>query len=153
MSGQKVTSPTWHQTSETCRAPTGFRSLNHTFSFPVHMPSALCRLPGKFGWDPFSSLAEIADEGRAPRTGRRVGTNSPTFLWHGLADFCVFHHFVHNLTGQNHTALMDVMWTGTPKNRNFCSPTWPPTDFRRLTHIFIASHLLSSAVFQKSSFK
>jgi len=50
----------------------------------------VCLLPGKFGWNPFSSLIEIAGERQAPRTGRfyRVAINSPTFLVHGLVDFC-----------------------------------------------------------------
>jgi len=54
----------------------------------------VCRLPGKFGWDPFSSLGEIAGEGREPRTANpRVGTNSPTFLGYGLTDFARFSPF------------------------------------------------------------
>jgi len=50
-------------------------------------PYAVCRLPENFGLDLFSSIREIAGKQQAPRTGRKVGTNSPMFLGHCLADF------------------------------------------------------------------
>jgi len=69
-SGQKVTfCPTWH--------PYRFQT---TFCIPTHKPS-----DWKSGWDPFSSLREIAGKRQAQRTSPRVGTK---FLGHGLADFC-----------------------------------------------------------------
>jgi len=67
----------------------------------------ICRLPGKFVWDSFSSLGEIAGEGRAPHTGSRVGTNSPAFLL-GMAwpILCCIYHPVQNLSGQDKIALL-----------------------------------------------
>jgi len=73
---------------------TFFAPTCHSYSFRKFEPyvlysslSAVC----------LESLVEIRSAvleyrhrrwGRAPRTGPRVGTNSPTFLGHGLADFC-----------------------------------------------------------------
>ena len=130
--------------------PLHYRFQNFEPHIFYSSPYAVFRLPGKFGWGPFSSLREIAGERQTPRTGPRVGINSPTFLGHSLADFCAvfttryriypvrirrrcfFKNFSHL------SAILDLVRADLAKKLHFCLQfSWPPTDCRSLTPRFL----------------
>jgi len=87
----------------------------------------ICRLPSVWKvWLRSVSLGEIAGEGRSTRTGPRVGTNSSTFLGHGLADFCAVFTVMYIIRQRcffekfpRSAAMLDFAWAGPAKKWHF----------------------------------
>jgi len=82
-------------------------------------------------------------------TGPQVGTTSPTFLGHGLAEFCAAFAiryriyparigqrcFFENFPGL--AAMLYLVWAGPAKKVTFLPPNLTPTEFRSFTPRFL----------------
>ena len=124
--------------------------VSHVF---CSSPYAVCCLPGKFGWDPFSSLISPVNDKRHAQVRGRVQTRQrflrmawPIFV-RLLPDGT---NFIPLESGSVVfltkfpclAAMLDLMWAGPAKNN--ISSKWPITDFRSLTpRFFILASLPS----------
>ena len=108
--------------------PTDFRSLNHMFFIPAHLPSAWNVWSVQLCW---RNRRWRASAGHRFEGGYKLANVSRASFGRFL---CGFHHPVQNLSGQNQTALLFkfprlaamlyLLWAGPPQNRHFCFPTW-----------------------------